>query len=226
MQQADVKNLVFSSSCTVYGTPEKLPIDENAPVGNTSNPYGHTKFMIEQILRELHRCDPEWNISILRYFNPVGAHASGEIGEDPNGVPDNLMPYVCQVAVGTHDRVRVWGDDYDTHDGTGVRDYLHVTDLAIGHLAALEKLEANPGLMFHNLGTGNGYSVLEVVEAFSKASGQDIAYEIMARRAGDIAAVWADTNLAEMELGWKAERDLGDMCRDAWGWQQKYPNGY
>lgn len=226
MLQADIKNLIFSSSCTVYGTPEKLPINENAPVGKTSNPYGHTKYMIEQILTELHRCDPEWNISILRYFNPVGAHASGEIGEDPNGIPDNLMPYMCQVAVGKQDKLRVWGNDYNTPDGTGVRDYLHVTDLAIGHLAALKKLETSPGLMFHNLGTGNGYSVLEVVEAFSKAHGQAITYEIMARRAGDIAAAWADTRLAEQEPGWTAKRTLEEMCRDAWRWQRKYPSGY
>jgi len=226
MGQANVKNLVFSSSCTVYGTPEKLPIDETAPVGDTSNPYGHTKYMIEQLLRELHKCDPKWNISILRYFNPVGAHSSGEIGEDPNGIPDNLMPYVCQVAVGKRDRLRVWGDDYDTPDGTGVRDYLHVTDLAIGHLAALEKLAVKPGLMLHNLGTGNWHSVLEVVEAFSSASGQDIAYEIMARRAGDIAETWADATLAERELGWRARRNMVKMCEDAWRWQQKFPNGF
>jgi UDP-glucose 4-epimerase len=226
MQQAGVKNLVFSSSCTVYGTPEKLPIDENAPVGKTSNPYGHTKYMIEQILRELHHCDPGWNISILRYFNPVGAHSSGEIGEDPNGTPDNLMPYVCQVAVGKQKKLRVWGDDYDTVDGTGVRDYLHVSDLAIGHLAALKQLESSPGLMFHNLGTGNGYSVLEVVEAFRKASGQLIEYDIMPRRDGDIAESWADARLAEKELGWKAERSIEEMCADAWRWQNKYPAGY
>lgn len=226
MQQANVKKLVFSSSCTVYGTPQELPIDETAPAGETSNPYGHTKYMIEQILKDLQQCDPEWNISILRYFNPVGAHASGEIGEDPNGIPDNLMPYVCQVAVGKRDRLRVWGDDYDTTDGTGVRDYLHVTDLAIGHLAALEKLATNPGLMIHNLGTGNGYSVLDVVKAFSQASGQKIPYEIMARRAGDIAKTWADAQLARKELHWTAKRGLEEMCADAWGWQQKYPNGF
>ena len=226
MQQAGVKNLVFSSSCTVYGTPEKLPIDENAPVGKTSNPYGHTKYMIEQILRELHHCDPGWNISILRYFNPVGAHSSGEIGEDPNGIPDNLMPYVCQVAVGKQDRLRVWGNDYPTTDGTGIRDYLHVTDLATGHIAALKKLDSNPGLMFHNLGTGNGYSVLEVVNAFIKASRQPIPYEIKPRRAGDIAETWANATLAEQELGWKAERGLEVMCGDAWRWQQKHPRGY
>ncbi|MCW8924739.1 MAG: UDP-glucose 4-epimerase GalE [Xanthomonadales bacterium] len=226
MRKANVKKLVFSSSCTVYGSPKTLPIDENAPVGNTSNPYGHTKYMIEQILRELHQCNPDWNISILRYFNPVGAHASGEIGEDPHGVPENLMPYVCQVAVGKHDRVRVWGNDYDTPDGTGVRDYLHVSDLATGHLSALNKLDSNPGLMFHNLGTGNGYSVLDVIEAFRSASGQDINYEIMPRRPGDIAAVWADTSLAEKELGWKAERGLEEMCRDAWSWQKNHLNGF
>lgn len=226
MQQANVKNLVFSSSCTVYGTPEKLPIDESAPVGKTSNPYGHTKHMIEQMLKELYQCDPTWNISILRYFNPVGAHASGEIGEDPSGIPDNLMPYVCQVAVGKLDRLRVWGNDYDTPDGTGVRDYLHVTDLAIGHLAALDKLETNPGIMFHNLGTGQGYSVLQVVEAFRKVSGQAIPYEIMAPRAGDIAKTWADASLAEQDLGWKTERDLEKMCEDGWKWQQRFPGGF
>jgi UDP-glucose 4-epimerase len=226
MQVAGVNNLVFSSSCTVYGAPDKLPINESAPTGNTTNPYGHTKYMIEQILKELHQNDPGWNISLLRYFNPVGAHASGEIGEDPHGIPDNLMPYVSQVAAGTHERLRVWGNDYPTPDGTGIRDYLHVTDLAIGHLAALEKLATKPGLMIHNLGTGKGYSVLEVVEAFSKAAGQDIAYEIMPRRAGDIAETWADTSLAERELGWKAERSLEEVCSDAWRWQQKYPNGH
>jgi len=226
MEQADVKNLVFSSSCTVYGTPGKLPIDETAPVGRTSNPYGHTKYMIEQILKELQQCDPGWNISILRYFNPVGAHANGEIGEDPNGIPDNLMPYLCQLAVGKYERLRVWGDDYDTPDGTGVRDYLHVTDLATGHLAALKKLGTNPGLMVHNLGTGNGYSVLEVVEAFKKASGQLIPYEILPRRSGDIAKTWADTSLAEQELDWKAERGLEEMCRDAWNWQRMNPTGF
>ena len=226
MQHADVKTLVFSSSCTVYGTPEKLPINENAPVGKPSNPYGHTKYMVEQILRELNQCDPEWSISILRYFNPVGAHASGEIGEDPSGIPDNLMPYVCQVAVGKQDRLRVWGNDYDTPDGTGVRDYLHVTDLAIGHLAALGKLESKPGLMFHNLGTGNGFSVLEMVEAFKKVSGKAIPYKVLPRRSGDIAKTWADASLAERELGWSAERGLEEMCLDAWRWQQKFPNGF
>ncbi len=226
MQQANVKDLVFSSSCTVYGTPQSLPINENAPTGNTTNPYGRTKYMIEQTLKDLHDNDPDWNISLLRYFNPVGAHASGEIGEDPTGIPENLMPYVCQVAAGKRDSLRVWGNDYATPDGTGVRDYLHVTDLAIGHLVALEKLETNPGLMIHNLGTGKGYSVLNVVEAFSKSAGQKIAYEIMPRRAGDIAETWADATLAEQELGWKAERGLEEMCGDAWRWQQSYPDGY
>lgn len=226
MQYANVKNLVFSSSCTVYGTPEKLPIDETERTGNTSNPYGHTKHIVEQILMELHQCDSSWNISILRYFNPVGAHASGEIGEDPGGIPDNLMPYICQVAIGNREELRIWGNDYDTHDGTGVRDYLHVTDLAKGHLAALDKLATNPGLMIHNLGTGNGYSVLEVIEAFRTASGRDIAHQFKPRRPGDVAAVWADTNLAEKELGWKSERDLGEMCASAWNWQRKYPSGY
>ena len=226
MQQAGVKNLVFSSSCTVYGTPAKLPIDESAPVGKTSNPYGHTKFMIEQTLRELHRCDSSWNISILRYFNPVGAHVSGEIGEDPNDIPDNLMPFICRVAVGKLDKLRIWGNDYDTPDGTGVRDYLHVTDLALGHLAALEKLKSNPGLMIHNLGTGNGYSVLEIVQAFNKGSGKTIPYEFLPRREGDIAEIWADARLAERELDWKAKKKLDKMCKDAWGWQQKHPDGF
>lgn len=226
MQRAEIKSLVFSSSCTVYGNPEKLPIDESVPAGRTSNPYGHTKYMIEQILKELHQYDPEWNISILRYFNPVGAHSSGEIGEDSNGIPDNLMPYVCQVAAGNQDSLRVWGNDYPTPDGTGIRDYLHVTDLAIGHTATLKKLESNPGLIFHNLGTGNGYSVLEVVEAFRMASGQAIPYEIKPRRAGDIAEIWADSGLAERELGWRAERGMEEMCKDAWRWQKKFPGGY
>lgn len=226
MQRANVKNIVFSSSCTVYGNTDELPIDESAPVGNTSNPYGHSKYMTEQILKDLHHHDPSWNISILRYFNPVGAHASGEIGEDPNGIPNNLMPYICQVAVGKQKKVRVWGNDYDTLDGTGVRDYIHVTDLALGHIAALEKLEQKPGLMIHNLGTGNGYSVLEVISAFQKVSGQTIAYDVLPRRAGDIAKIWANTKLAKKDLGWKAERGLDDMCEDALRWQQKYPDGY
>ncbi len=226
MAQAQVKNLVFSSSCTVYGEPDALPIDEKAPSGNTSNPYGHSKYMVEQILIDLQNNDPAWNISILRYFNPVGAHPSGEIGEDPNGVPDNLMPYVCQVAAGKQAKLRVWGNDYPTRDGTGVRDYLHVSDLATGHLAALDKLQSNPGLMIHNLGTGQGYSVLEVVEAFRRASGQGIPYDILARRPGDIAETYADAHLAETDLGWKADRGLDEMCRDAWQWQRKYPEGF
>jgi len=226
MTQAGVTNLVFSSSCTVYGVPKTLPIDEGAPTGDTSNPYGHTKYIIERLLIELQSCKPDWNISILRYFNPVGAHPSGEIGEDPNGIPENLMPYVCQVAAGKRERLRVWGDDYPTRDGTGVRDYLHVCDLARGHLAALDKLRSGAGLMIHNLGTGRGYSVLEVVAAFAGASGRDIPYDIMPRRPGDIAETWADAGRAERELGWRAERGLDEMCRDAWRWQQRHPQGY
>ncbi len=226
MQQAGVGNLVFSSSCTVYGVPEKLPLDEDAPTGGTNNPYGHTKYLIERLLIEWQQLMPDWNISILRYFNPVGAHPSGEIGEDPNGVPENLMPYVCQVAAGKRKRLRVWGNDYPTRDGTGVRDYLHVCDLAKGHLAALEKLRSGTGLMIHNFGTGHGCSVLEVVEAFRRASGRDIPYDIMPRRPGDIAETWADAAKAERELGWRAGRGLDDMCRDAWRWQQKHPDGY
>lgn len=226
MQAAGVHNLVFSSSCTVYGVPDHLPIREDAPVGNTTSPYGHSKYLVESILREVHANNSAWNVSILRYFNPVGAHPSGEIGEDPQGVPDNLMPYVCQVAVGKREVLRVWGDDYDTRDGTGVRDYLHVCDLADGHVKALQKLQDKPGLMIHNLGTGEGKSVLEIVTAFRKASGQAIPYEVMARRPGDIAQTWADPQLAEQELGWKAHRSLEQICKDAWNWQQKYPDGF
>jgi len=226
MQQAGVKNLVFSSSCTVYGVPGELPINEHAPTGQTSNPYGRSKHVVEQLLMDLQRHDPDWNISILRYFNPVGAHPSGEIGEDPRGTPDNLMPYVCQVAIGQRPKLRIWGDDYPTRDGTGVRDYLHVTDLAKGHLAALQVLQSNPGLMIHNLGTGHGYSVLEVVAAFRQVSGHPIPCETLPRRAGDIAETYADARLAELELGWKAERDLTQMCADAWRWQQQYPQGF
>lgn len=225
MEQSGVRNIVFSSSCTVYGVPESLPIREDAPL-SAFNPYGATKLMIENILRDLQAHKPQWNISLLRYFNPVGAHESGLIGEDPNGIPDNLMPYIQQVAVGRHKWLRIWGNDYPTHDGTGVRDYIHVTDLALGHLYALAKLSQSPGLITHNLGMGQGCSVLDVVKAFERATGREIPYRIMQRRPGDIAETWADPHKAKEELNWTAERDLNTMCADAWRWQQNNPEGF
>ena len=225
MRRAGVKKLVFSSSATVYGNPHTVPIKEDFPVGAT-NPYGRTKLMIEEILRDLHGSDPEWDIAILRYFNPVGAHASGLIGEDPNGIPNNLLPYIAQVAVGKLEYLNVFGNGYPTKDGTGVRDYIHVVDLAKGHLKALEKLKSKPGVAVYNLGTGRGYSVLDMVRAFSEASGKDIPYRISGRRPGDIAECYADPSKAYAELGWKAERGVGDMCRDAWRWQSRNPNGF
>lgn len=225
MQAAGVRNLVFSSSATVYGDPESVPIKEDFPLSAT-NPYGRTKLFIEEILRDLNTAETDWNIALLRYFNPVGAHASGKIGEDPNDIPNNLMPYISQVAVGKLEQLSIFGDDYPTKDGTGVRDYIHVVDLAIGHLKALEKLEEDPGLLTYNLGTGEGYSVLEVVKAFEKATGQEIPYQITGRRAGDIAECYADPSKARRELGWQAERNLEDMCRDVWKWQSQNPNGY
>lgn len=225
MQDAGIKNLVFSSSATVYGDPETCPIPESAPV-TAVNPYGRTKLTIEYILKDLNRSDSGWNIALLRYFNPVGAHESGLIGEDPNGIPNNLMPFVTQVAVGKLEKLKIFGGDYPTHDGTGVRDYIHVTDLALGHLKALEKLEEDPGVVTYNLGTGNGSSVLDVVNAFEKANGLSISYEIAPRRPGDAAACYADPTHAETELNWKADRDLVTMCRDAWNWQSKNPEGF
>lgn len=225
MRDHEVKNLVFSSSCTVYGEPEVVPINETAPL-SAVNPYGQTKLTIEYILKDLFRSDSDWNIAILRYFNPVGADESGTMGEDPNGIPNNLMPYVTQVAVGHLPFLRVFGQDYPTHDGTGVRDYIHVTDLALGHIKAIDALDKDPGLLICNLGTGKGYSVLDVVKAFEKASGVKIPYELQARRAGDAAAAYADPTLAKEVLGWQAERELDQMCRDAWNWQQNNPNGY
>lgn len=225
MAAHDVKNLVFSSSATVYGDPHTVPITEDFPL-HVTNPYGRTKLMIEDILRDLHFSDPSWNIALLRYFNPVGAHSSGMIGEDPNGIPNNLMPYISQVAVGRLERLRVFGDDYPTPDGTGVRDYIHVVDLAMGHLRALERLEDKPGIVTYNLGTGKGSSVLEMVKAFEEATGKTIPYTITERRAGDIAACYADPSLANAELHWQAERSLLDMCRDSWHWQSQNPNGY
>ncbi|GAB4187171.1 MAG: UDP-glucose 4-epimerase GalE [Calditrichia bacterium] len=225
MQKHGVKKMVFSSSATVYGDPHTVPITEDFPL-QTTNPYGRTKLMIEEILRDLYVSDNTWDLILLRYFNPVGAHPSGLIGEDPNGIPNNLFPYITQVAVGKLPKLRVFGGDYPTHDGTGVRDYIHVVDLAIGHLRALEKLETSPGVVAYNLGTGTGYSVLDVVKAFQKASGVEIPYEIVDRRPGDAAQCYADPSLAARELQWKAERDLYQMCVDAWNWQKNNPNGY
>lgn len=219
MQQAHVKTLVFSSSATVYGDPASVPIKENFPRSAT-NPYGRTKLIIEDILADLHCADPGWNIARLRYFNPVGAHESGLIGEDPQGIPNNLMPFVAQVAIGKREFLNVWGNDYPTHDGTGVRDYIHVVDLAEGHVAALNYLTRQGGMLTVNLGTGQGYSVMDMVRAFERATGRSIHYKISARRAGDIAQCWADTSLARELLGWTAKRGLNQMCADAWRWQQ------
>ncbi|MFT3759505.1 UDP-glucose 4-epimerase GalE [Thauera sp.] len=225
MDAAACRRIVFSSSATVYGDPASVPIDESFPTTAT-NPYGWTKLMGEQILRDLAVSDPRWNIVLLRYFNPVGAHASGRIGEDPDGLPNNLMPYVSQVAVGRLERLRVFGDDYPTPDGTGVRDYIHVVDLALGHLRALERIEGLPGVTTLNLGTGRGYSVLEMVRAFEQASGRKVPFDIVDRRPGDVAACWADPSRAAQVLGWRAERDLAAMCEDAWRWQSGNPQGY
>lgn len=225
MAKLDVKTLVFSSSATVYGDPASVPIREDAPLSAT-NPYGRSKLMIEDILRDTHRADPAWRIALLRYFNPVGAHPSGHIGEDPNGIPNNLMPYVSQVAVGKLECLSVFGNDYPTPDGTGVRDYIHVVDLAKGHLAALAALERLGGLLTVNLGTGRGYSVLEMVRAFEAASGRKVPYRIAPRRPGDVATCYADPSLAEKLLGWRAEKGLEEMCRDAWRWQSQNPEGF
>jgi UDP-glucose 4-epimerase len=226
MAEAGVKRIVFSSSATVYGDPHAVPIQEDFPVGATTNPYGRSKFMIEEILRDLYVADPDWRIALLRYFNPVGAHESGHIGEDPNGIPNNLMPYIAQVAVGLRSCLNVFGDDYPTPDGTGVRDYIHVVDLALGHVAALDYLAAHDGVLTVNLGTGRGYSVLDMVKAFSLASGREVPYQVSPRRAGDIARCYADPGLAERLLGWKASRDIDSMCEDAWRWQRMNPAGY
>ena len=225
MDRAGVKSLVFSSSATVYGEPQSLPLTENHPLSAT-NPYGRTKLVIEDMLRELHHADPAWRIAILRYFNPVGAHSSGEIGEDPVGVPNNLLPYVAQVAVGRREYLNVWGADYPTHDGTGLRDYIHVVDLALGHLKALERLQTAAQCFSVNLGTGTGYSVLDIVRAFEQASGHTVPYRVGSRRAGDVAACYADPSHAAQLLGWRAERDLALMCRDAWNWQLRNPQGF
>lgn len=225
MAERGVTDIVFSSSATVYGDPASVPIREDFPLSCT-NPYGRTKWMIEEILRDLHTADPRWNVVLLRYFNPVGAHESGRIGEDPNGIPNNLMPYIAQVAVGKLPELAVFGNDYPTPDGTGVRDYIHVVDLALGHLRALEKLKQDPGVAVYNLGTGRGYSVLEMVAAFARASGRSIPYRIAPRRPGDIAQCYADPDLARQALGWQARFGIEAMCADAWRWQAANPNGY
>lgn len=225
MREHNVNNLVFSSSCTVYGDPHKVPITEDFPLSAT-NPYGRTKLTIEYILKDLQRADPAWNVALLRYFNPVGAHSSGRIGEDPYGIPNNLVPYIAQVAVGRLPELFVFGDDYPTPDGTGVRDYIHVVDLALGHLNALQKLASDPGVVTYNLGTGRGYSVLEVVSAFGRASGKKVPFKIVGRRPGDIATTYADPSKAERELGWTAGRGIEEMCADVWLWQSRNPQGY
>ncbi|MDF2524657.1 MAG: UDP-galactose 4-epimerase [Clostridiales bacterium] len=225
MQKHAVKNLVFSSSATVYGEPHMVPINENFPLSAT-NPYGRTKLMIEEILNDLYKSDSEWNIAILRYFNPIGAHTSGLIGEDPKGIPNNLVPYIAKVAVGKLKELSVYGNDYPTPDGTGVRDYIHVVDLAQGHIKAVEKLKGNPGVVTYNLGTGRGYSVLEMVNAYANSSGRTIPYQIIDRRPGDIAECYADPEKARAELGWHAIKDIDEMCTDSWRWQLNNPNGY
>ena len=226
MREVGVKNIVFSSSATVYGSPEEMPITEACPKGQCTNPYGWTKSMMEQIMSDVQKADPSWNVILLRYFNPVGAHKSGRIGEDPKGIPNNLMPYISQVAVGKLEKLGVFGNDYDTPDGTGVRDYIHVVDLAIGHVKAINYIFTNPGLDVINLGTGQGYSVLDMVKAFSKACGKEIPYEIKPRREGDVAMCYADPSKAAKVLGWKAERGLDEMCEDTWRWQSQNPGGY
>ena len=226
MKKHNVKNIIFSSSATVYGNPAVIPITEECPKGVCTNPYGWTKHMLEQILSDIQKADNEWNVVLLRYFNPIGAHKSGTMGENPNGIPNNLMPYITQVAVGKLDHLNVFGDDYDTPDGTGVRDYIHVVDLAKGHVKALKKLEPGTGLSLYNLGTGVGYSVLDIVKNFEEANGVKIPYEIAPRRAGDIATCYSDASKAEKELGWKAENGIREMCEDSWRWQKNNPNGY
>ncbi len=226
MRKHGCKNIIFSSSATVYGDPLQIPISEECPKQNPTNPYGQTKTMLEQVLMDIHRADPEWNVTLLRYFNPIGAHKSGLIGEDPKGIPNNLLPYVAQVAIGKLKCVGVFGNDYDTPDGTGVRDYIHVVDLARGHVKAIEKFKENKGVLIYNLGTGHGYSVLQVIAAFSKACGKEIPYEIKPRRAGDIATCYCTPAKAKAELGWEAEYGIEEMCADSWRWQSQNPNGY
>lgn len=226
MKEVGCKNLIFSSSATVYGNPKSVPITEDFPKGECTNPYGWSKSMMEQIMIDLQKSNPDWKIVLLRYFNPIGAHKSGKIGEDPQGIPNNLLPYIAQVAVGKLDYLRVFGDDYDTVDGTGVRDYIHVVDLAKGHVCAIDKLDSLDGVSIINLATGNGYSVLEVVKAFEEASGRKVPYKIVGRREGDIAKCFADATKAYKVLGWKAENGIKEMCEDSWRWQKNNPNGY
>lgn len=226
MRDFGVKNVVFSSSATVYGDPQSVPIKEDFPTGGTTNPYGTSKLFIEQFLKDLYKADNSFNIAILRYFNPVGAHESGLIGEDPKGIPNNLCPYITKVAIGELPKLRIFGNDYNTPDGTGVRDFIHVVDLAKAHVLAIKKLETKAGLIICNIGTGTGYSVLDMVKGFSKAVGKDIPYEIVERRPGDIASCYADPSYAEKLLGFKAEKTLDDMCADSWRWQKNNPNGY
>ena len=226
MRKHNCKKIVFSSSATVYGMNNVSPLTEDMEVGGVTNPYGRTKFMIECILKDLYVSDNSWSICLLRYFNPIGAHKSGTMGEDPNGIPNNLMPYITQVAIGKLDHLNVFGDDYDTPDGTGVRDYIHVVDLALGHIKAVEKVEGEDGLFIYNLGTGKGYSVLDIVKNFEAATGIKIPYSIKPRRAGDVATCYSDATKAKKELGWEAEYDIKDMCADSWNFQQKNPNGY
>lgn len=225
MEKYGVYNLVFSSSATVYGTPKTVPILEDFPL-STTNPYGSTKLMIENILQDVYKANNKWSITLLRYFNPIGAHESGDLGEDPKGIPNNLLPYVAQVAVGRLEYVHVFGDDYATKDGTGVRDYIHVVDLALGHLKAIEKKSDEAGVHIYNLGTGNGYSVLDIIHAFEKACGKELPYKIEARRPGDIAECYANAAKAKKDLGWEATRDIARMCEDSWRWQSKHPNGF
>lgn len=226
MRKHNCKNIIFSSSATVYGDPAVIPIPEDCPKGQCTNPYGQTKSMLEQVMIDVQKADPEWNVVLLRYFNPIGAHPSGKIGENPNGIPNNLMPYITQVAIGKRERLGVFGNDYPTRDGTGVRDYIHVMDLASAHVAALQAITRKAGLAIYNIGTGQGYSVLDVVNAFIRVNKVDIPYAIMPRRAGDIATCYCNPEKAARELGWKAQFGLDDMCRDAWNWQKNNPNGY
>jgi len=226
MREHGVKNLIFSSSATVYGESEVVPVTEQCEKKRPTNPYGMTKWMLEEILIDLHTSDPEWNVILLRYFNPIGAHESGLIGEDPNGIPNNLVPYIAQVAIGKRPHLNIFGNDYDTPDGTCIRDYIHVVDLALGHVKALEKLQENCGVKIYNLGTGKGYSVLEVLHAFEKACGKALPYVFAERRAGDLVVSYSDPSLAKEELGWEAKRDIATMCKDSWKWQSMNPNGY
>lgn len=226
LRKFNCKNIIFSSSATVYGNSVVVPYTEDSPKGNCTNPYGKTKSMLEEVLTDLQNADQNWNVVLLRYFNPIGAHPSGEIGESPNGIPNNLMPYITQVAVGKREKLGVFGNDYNTPDGTGVRDYIHVVDLAKGHVAALAAIERNCGLGIYNLGTGCGYSVLDVVKTFEKVNGVSVPYQIMPRRAGDIAMCYSNPQKANEELGWRAELGLEEMCRDSWNWQKKNPEGY